>query len=144
MTTLKELFPVIEIEGNDTPISFFFLVYNDEKSEKGNLRLCFVSNKQPKAVVQTEEQVYIELKNLFKELTLTKPAWRKTEPYSLQRANNRIASTSLRGAGNTVFGDYTFYHGKGEHDKIANIIKTDTGYFLFVNPKADNYIEKFE
>lgn len=72
-----------------------------------------------------------------------KEPWKRDEPYSSERASNKIAASSRRGVGNVEYGDYLFYHGKETVDRIATIMKNDTDYFIFVNPKAENYIERF-
>lgn len=45
--------------------------------------------------------------------------------------------------GNVEYGKYVFYHGNITVDRLASVIKNDIGYFVFVNPKAENYIERF-
>ena len=138
---IKELFPVVVVEGVERPISFF-IVYNPLKDEENSWRLDIVRNKEPWSIPNTEEQAYADLEELFNDLTAHKTVWNREEPYSLNRAKNRIAANSRRGAGNVEYGNYVFYHGDQTQDRIATVMKNDIGYFVFVNPKAENYIEK--
>lgn len=142
MANLKELFPVITVQGTERPISFF-LVYNTEEGVDNGWRLNVLSNKEPWSIPNTEEQAYADLEELFEDLTSEKDLWNREIPYSLERAKNKIAAGTRRGIGNIEYGNYVFYHGIESVDRLATIMKNDIGYFVFVNPKAEHYIERF-
>lgn len=142
MNQLKELFPVVTVEGTERPIAFF-LVYNSEEGVDNGWRLNVLRNKEPWSIPNTEEEAYADLENLFEDLTSEKGLWNFEVPYSLERAKNKIAAGTRRGIGNTVYGKYLFYHGIKSVDRLATVMKNDIGYFVFVNPMAENYIERF-
>jgi len=139
---LKELFPVIAVEGTERPIAFF-LVYNTEEGVHNGWRLNVFRNREPWSIPNTEEEAYADLEDLFEELTSVKDLWNREVPYSLERAKNKIAAGTRRGAGNTEYGNYLFYHGNESVDRLATVMKNDIEYFVFVNPKAEHYIERF-
>ena len=142
MTDLKELFPVEVVEGTERPTAYF-LVYQRVVEGENRRRFCIVKNKEPWSIPNTEDEVHADLEELFGDLTAHKTAWNRAEPYSLERAKSKIAASSRRGVGNVEFKNYLFYHGTEKVDRIATVIKNDVGYFIFANPKAENYIEKF-
>lgn len=142
MVNLKELFPVVTVEGTERPIAFF-LVYNAEEGVDNGWRLNVLRNREPWSIPNTEEQAYADLEDLFEDLTSEKDLWNREVPYSLERAKNKIAAGTRRGAGNVEYGNYVFYHGNESADRLATVMKNDIGYFVFVNPKAENYIERF-
>ena len=142
MNQLKELFPVVTVEGTERPIAFF-LVYNPEKDAENGWRLDVIRNREPWSIPNTEEEAYADLDDLFEDLTSEKDLWNREVPYSLERAKNKIAAGTRRGAGNTEYGKYVFYHGSESVDRLATVMKNDIGYFVFVNPKAEHYIERF-
>lgn len=142
MTNLKELFPVVTVEGTERPIAFF-LVYNPEPGVDNGWGFSILKNREPWSIPNTEEQAYADLEDLFEALTSEKDCWNLEEPFSLERAKNKIAMGSRRGIGNVEFSNYVFYHGRETYDRIATVMKNDIGYFVFVNPKAEHYIERF-
>lgn len=142
MTNLKELFPVVTVEGTERPIAFF-LVYNPEQGVDNGWRLNVLGNREPWSIPNTEEEAYADLEDLFEDLTSEKDLWNREVPYSLERAKDKIAAGTRRGAGNVEYGNYVFYHGNESVDRLATVMKNDIGYFIFVNPNAENYIERF-
>ena len=118
-------------------------MYNSEKVVDNGWRLNVLSITEPWSISNTEEQAYADLEDLFEALTIEKDCWNLEEPFSLERAKNKIAMGSRRGIGNVEFGNYVFYHGTETYDRIATVMKNDIGYFVFVNPKAEHYIERF-
>lgn len=146
MSKLKELFPVITVKGSERPIAFFLLVDNQKEKEKNvdnGWRIDIVRNREPRSIPNTEEQAYADLEDLFEDLTNEKTPWNHEDPLSVIAAKNEISKNSLRSMGNVEYGKYVFYHGNITMDRLASVIKNDIGYFVFVNPKAENYIERF-
>lgn len=137
---LKELFP-IEVFENNTPRAFFI---NVDKSEGDSWEWSLYKNDYPVGVYDSEIDAYLDIESLLGSLTLHKDAWIRSEPYSHERAANKIAASSRRGIGNTDYKNYLFYHGITPFDRIVSIGKNDSNYFVFLNPKAETMIEKFD
>ena len=142
MTCLKEFFPIITVEGTETPIAFF-IICNTEESVDNGLCLSVLRNREPWSISGTEEQAYADLEDLFEDLTRDKDLFNREVQYSLERAKNKIAAGTRRGMGNAECDKYLFYHGNESVDRLATVMKNDINYFVFVNPRAVHYIERF-
>lgn len=143
---IKELFPVINLEGSVSPNAFFLVCdeesHVDDHDGKRTIELSICKINEPRSIAKSEEQAYADIESLFEYLTSDKSVWNSEDPHSLEQAKGKIAANTRRGVGNTVYGSYVFYHGKESADRIATVMKNDNGYFVFVNPKAQDYIER--
>ena len=88
-----------------------------------------------------ETDVYNQLEQCFINAVSNKTQHKGKQCF--EQAMTAIDDNSRKGVDKLIYKNYIFYHGTSTLDRIAQIIKTQTGdYCLFIHPEFSKYVEQ--
>lgn len=134
MKTLQDHFPVLGTRNPENDPSGYFMVADKGNPTKNEFWIRQVE--YPHYVSADLDAVYAELATTMKELTRNKQA------QSIEHAKSLVQKNAGRGKANVEYENFVFYHGISSVDSMASVLQKGEQYYLFLNPRAADYIER--